>query len=619
MFVVGTAGHVDHGKSTLVEALTGIDPDRLAEEKERGLTIDLGFAWLELPSGSEVSIIDVPGHERFVNNMLAGVGGIDLALLVVAADESVMPQTREHLAILDLLRIPRGLVALTKKDLVDDDWLELVTADVEDTLKGTVLEGAQIIPVSAQTGEGLPELVSAIESMIHGIPEKRDLARPRLPIDRSFTITGFGTVVTGTLIDGHLEIGQDVELTVAGQRTRVRGLQTHKSRVDRAEPGTRVAANLIGVPHDGIFRGEVLTAPGWLRSTTAFDVHLRVLEDAPNPLRHNMYLTVHTGSSESVARLRLLEDDRAQPGDTTWAQLKLDDAVAVAKGDYFVIRSNMTTLGGGNIVDTHAPRPRRRHAPTIERLQVMERGSDREVLLKTIEGLEPAEFRTVVNRANLNAETAKTEIDAMTSSGQVIALGGAIRQATRLYTAGGWRALEDLARTSLGEYHRLFPLRLGAPKEELRSRLNLGPQVFNDVMKRFNEASVIHVGESTVRLPDHTPSLGDAQRKVVDDYLRQLDSDPYSPPTDITIDSEVVNLLDDEGKVVKVTETVVFSATAYQEMVDRISAHLGEHGEITVADVRDLLGTSRKYALALMDHLDHVRITRRVGDVRVLR
>ena len=619
MFVVGTAGHVDHGKSTLVEALTGIDPDRLAEEKERGLTIDLGFAWLDLPSGSEVSIVDVPGHERFVNNMLAGVGGIDLALLVVAADESVMPQTREHLAILDLLRIPRGLVALTKKDLVDDDWLELVTADIEDTLKGTVLEGAQILPVSAQTGEGLTELVSTIESMIQGIPAKRDLARPRLPIDRSFTITGFGTVVTGTLIDGHLETGQDVELTVAGQRTRVRGLQTHKNRVDRAEPGTRVAANLIGIPHDGIFRGEVLTSPGWLRPTNAFDVHLRVLKDAPNPLRHNMYLTVHTGSSESVARLRLLEDARAQPGDTTWAQLKLDDPVAVAKGDYFVIRSNMTTLGGGNIVDTHAPRPRRRHAPTIERLQVMERGSDSEILLKTIEGLEPAEFRMVVNRANLNADTAKSEIEVMTSDSQVIALGNGIRQSTRLYTAGGWRALEELARTSLGEYHRQFPLRPGAPKEELRSRLNLNPQVFNDVMKLLNEAGVIHLGESTVRLPDHAPSLGDAQRKTVDDYLRQLVSDPFSPPTDIPIDSEVVNLLDDEGKVVKVSETVVFSATAYREMVDRISAHLKEHGEITVADVRDLLGTSRKYALALMDHLDHVRITRRVGDVRVLR
>ena len=438
MFVVGTAGHVDHGKSTLVEALTGIDPDRLAEEKERGLTIDLGFAWLKLPSGNDVSIVDVPGHERFVNNMLAGVGGIDLALLVVAADESVMPQTREHLAILDLLRIPRGLVALTKRDLVDADWLELVTADVEDTLEGTALEGAQILPVSAHTGEGLPELVTAIESMIQGIPAKRDLERPRLPIDRAFTMTGFGTVVTGTLIDGHLQTGQEVELAVAGQRTRLRGLQTHQQRIDRTEPGTRVAANLIGVPQDGIFRGEVLTIPGWLRPTTAFDVHLRVLEDAPKPLRHNMYLTVHTGSSESVARLRLLEDDRAQPGDTTWAQLKLDAPIAIAKGDYFVVRSNMTTLGGGNIVDTHAPRPRRRHTPTIERLEIMERGSDRDILLKTIEGLEPAELRAVVNRANLNEDNARAELRSMISDGEVVVLGaGGITRNTRFYTAGG--------------------------------------------------------------------------------------------------------------------------------------------------------------------------------------
>jgi len=248
MFVVGTAGHVDHGKSTLVEALTGIDPDRLAEEKERGLTIDLGFAWLQLPSGNEVSIVDVPGHERFVNNMLAGVGGIDIALLVVAADESVMPQTREHLAILDLLQIPRGLVALTKKDLVDEEWIELVMADIEGTLEGTALEGAQIMPVSAHTGEGLPELISAISEMVEDIPAKRDLARPRLPIDRAFTLTGFGTVVTGTLIDGHLETGQDVELTVGGQRTRVRGLQTHRHKVERAEPGTRVVSHTWPVP-----------------------------------------------------------------------------------------------------------------------------------------------------------------------------------------------------------------------------------------------------------------------------------------------------------------------------------------------------------------------------------
>ena len=620
MFVVGTAGHVDHGKSTLVEALTGIDPDRLAEEKERGLTIDLGFAWLRLPSGNEISIIDVPGHERFVNNMLAGVGGVDLALLVVAADESVMPQTREHLAILDLLQIPRGLVALTKCDLVDDEWLELVTADVEDALEGTVLEGSAVKPVSAHTGAGLPELVAAIESMIQGIPAKRDLSRPRLPIDRSFSMTGFGTVVTGTLIDGHLQIGQEVELTIAGQRTRVRGLQTHQSKVERAEPGTRVAANLIGVAQDEVSRGEVLTIPGWLRPSTAFDVHLRVLKDAPNPLRHNMHVTVHTGSSESVARLRLLEDDRAQPGDTTWAQFKLDSPVAIAKGDYFVIRSNMNTLGGGNIVDTHAPRPRRRHAPTIDRLEIMERGSDRDVLLKTIEDLEPAEFRVVVNRANLNEDTARVELQSMIADNRVILLGrGGITRNTRFYTAGGWRALEERTRSALGDYHIQFPLRMAAPKEELRSRLRLAPQIFNDVLGLLNEAGVTVEDGSTVRLPDHSPSLGDAQQKSVAEYLRQLDSDPFSPATDIRLDPEVINLLHVEGQVVKVSESVVFSTPAYQEMVDRISAHLAENGEITVADVRDLLGTSRKFALALMDHLDHVRITRRVGDVRVLR
>ena len=619
MFVVGTAGHVDHGKSTLVQALTGIDPDRLAEEKERGLTIDLGFAWLKLPSGNEISIVDVPGHERFVNNMLAGVGGIDLAMLVVAADESVMPQTREHLAILDLLQIGRGLVALTKSDLVDEEWLELVAADIEDTLEETALAGSPIIPVSAHTGEGLPELVSAIEQRLSDIPTKRDLGRPRLPIDRSFTIRGFGAVVTGTLIDGYLRAGQEVELAVSARKTRIRGIQTHKSGVDRAEPGTRVAANLIGVPHDRIARGEVLTLPDWLRPTTAFDVHLRVLRDAPNPLRHNMNVTVHTGSSESVARLRLFEDDSVLPGDTAWAQLKLDNPIAVAKGDYFVIRSNMTTLGGGNIVDTHAPRPRRRHAPTIERLEVMERGNDREILLKTIEGLEPAEFGAIVNRANMNANAAKSELERMVMDGEAVALGSGVNRSTRFYTAVGWKSLVERTRVALGDYHRQFPLRAGAPKEELRSRLKLSQQVFNDALKILNRSGVTIEEGSTARLPDHVPDIGDARREMVERYLSQLNSNPFSPPTDMEMDPDVINLLDERGQVVKVSESVVFSASAYAEMVDRVSDYINNNGEISVADTRDLLGTSRKYALALMDHLDHTRVTRRVGDVRVLR
>ncbi|MDP7532653.1 MAG: selenocysteine-specific translation elongation factor [SAR202 cluster bacterium] len=620
MFVIGTAGHVDHGKSTLVEALTGIDPDRLREEKERGMTIDLGFAWLKLPSGNEVSIVDVPGHERFVNNMLAGVGGIDLALLVVAADESVMPQTREHLAILDLLRIERGLVALTKKDLVEEDWLDLVVADIEEALEGTALEGSAILPVSGTTNDGLPELVEAMDGLLAETTPKKDVSRPRLPIDRAFTITGFGTVVTGTLIDGSLEVGQEVELVVSGQRTRIRGLQTHRQKEERAEPGTRVAANLIGVGQDDIRRGEVLTTPGWLRPTAAFDVHLRAIPEAPLPLRHNMFITVHTGSSEVVARLRLFEGDRLYPGETTWAQLKLESQLAVAKGDYFVVRSNLTTLGGGNIVDSHARRPRRNHPPTIERLQVMERGTDREVLLKTIELSEPSEFVAIVNRANLNPDAAKSKLEAMAADGEVIVLGkGNVVSTTRFYSAGGWSALGGKTRDALGAYHRQFPLRLGAPKEELRSRLILTPQVFNDALVLLNKGGVTTERGALVGLPDHRPTLSDADAKAVDDYIKLLESDPYSPPTDSPLHAEIVSLLDDEGKVVKVSDNVVFASSAYKEMVDKISAHINEHGEVTVADVRDLFGTSRKYALALMDHMDHQRITRRVGDARVLR
>src|SRR5579884_844492 len=307
MYVIGTAGHVDHGKSTLVEALSGIDPDRLREEKERGMTIDLGFAWLTLPGGREISIVDVPGHERFIKNMLAGVGGIDLALLVVAADEGVMPQTVEHVEILDLLRVHRAVVAITKIDAVEPDWLELVDADVEEYLAKTGLAGAPIVHVSALTGHGLPELVAQLERSLADTPPKPNLGRPRVPVDRVFTVAGFGTVVTGTLIGGELAVGQELEVVPGGQRARARGLQTHKTKVQRAMPGSRVAVNLAGLATEDVRRGQVLTTPGWLRATTAVDVELAVLADAPHPLLHGAILTFHTGSAEVEARVPLLQ------------------------------------------------------------------------------------------------------------------------------------------------------------------------------------------------------------------------------------------------------------------------------------------------------------------------
>ena len=304
MYVIGTAGHVDHGKSTLVKALTDIDPDRLPEEKEREMTVDLGFAWMTLPSGREVSIVDVPGHERFIKNMLAGVGGIDLALLIVAADESVMPQTREHLAILDILRVTRGLVVVTKTDLVDEELVELVKAEVEDTLSGTSFEGCPMVGVSAYTGDGMDELRGMIDGILDDTEARRDLGRPRLPIDRCFTISGFGTVVTGTLIDGSLAVGQEIELAGSQQRARIRGLQSHKTRVTSAEPGVRLAVNLSGISRDDIERGEILTSPGWLRPARRVDARLRMVNDAPHSLKHNEGVTFHLFTSESPARAR---------------------------------------------------------------------------------------------------------------------------------------------------------------------------------------------------------------------------------------------------------------------------------------------------------------------------
>ncbi|MBI4339126.1 MAG: selenocysteine-specific translation elongation factor [Chloroflexi bacterium] len=620
MFVIGTAGHVDHGKSTLVKALTGIDPDRLREEKERGMTIDLGFAWLRLPSGREVSIVDVPGHERFIKNMLAGVGGIDMALLVIAADESVMPQTREHLAILDILQVKRGIVALTKRDLVEVDWLELVAAEVEETLAGTTLQGSPIVPVSSFTREGLPDLVATMDRVLSEATPRRDTGRPRLPIDRSFVITGFGSVVTGTLTDGSLHTGQEVELVLARKGARIRGLQTHRKSEEVALPGTRTAVNLAGVSHEEIRRGDVLTIPGWLKPTDALDVRLRLVADAPRPLRHNAAVTFHTGASESIARVRLLDREQLMAGETGWAQVRLEEPVAVVKGDYFVIRSPDTTLGGGNVVDAHARRHRRFHAPTLSRLEVLEGGSGADLLAEALDTWGPMPLPALAQRTNLSLDEARSLAQALLERGALVSLGADGPQGEALLlTASLWTQMTERAMAALSAYHRQFPLRQGMPREELRSKLGLAGGASALALERLAHEGILVEREASVRLPEHEIAVTPEQRRRLDDYVRLLGSEPFSPPTAEPPEPDLLNVLVEEGKVVKVSDSVVFSATAYQEMVDRILAHLTAEGKITVAQVRDTFGTSRKYALALMEHLDQRRITRRVGDDRVLR
>ena len=620
MYTIGTAGHVDHGKSALVQALTGIDPDRLREEKERGLTIDLGFAWFTLPGGEEVSIVDVPGHERFIKNMLAGVGGIDLALLVIAADEGVMPQTREHLAIIDLLGIEHGVVAVTKADLVERDFLELAMVEAEEVIAPTSIEGAPVVACSAVTRDGLEELTASLEAELAKTPARRDNGRPRLPIDRAFTMTGFGTVVTGTLIDGSLRLGDEVEIVPGRLKSRVRGLQTHGRKVEVALPGRRTAANLGGVAVDQLERGMVVVRPGALKPVSTVDVRLRAVRYTGRAVRHNLSITFHTGPAEVEGKLLLLDRESVPPGESAWAQIRLSKPVAALKGDRFVIRDPNDTLGGGWIVDVDARRHRRHHAATIAALESFARGSPEDVVLAALRRREPAEAQKVMNESGLDAGTAREALDTLIASGDVIALPGAgLTGVPLLYSDDGLSAVTVRLREVLGGYHKLSPLRPGMPKEELRSRLGQTPRVLDQLLAHWAGAGVAKEVGAAVALADHEPRLGPQAEARARAFVEELRASPFSPPAESWLDEELVAYLEARGEIVRVSDGVAFAAEAYREMVERVSAHIRAQGSVTLAEVRDMLSTSRKYAQALLEHMDAERITRRVGDARVLR
>ncbi len=637
MRVIGTAGHVDHGKSRLVEALTGIDPDRLKEEKEREMTIDLGFAWLTLPSGESVGIVDVPGHRDFIENMLAGVGGIDAALFVVAADEGVMPQTREHLAILDLLGVTNGVVALTKVDLIEDEeWLELVQLDVADLLEGTVLAEAAMIPVSARTGQGLTTLLEELDGLLENVPPRSSSGRPRLPVDRVFTVAGFGTVVTGTLIDGRLRVGQEVMILPQRLETRVRGLQTHKEKIEQAVPGSRVAINLTGVSKDEVQRGDVVTVPGWLKPTRLIDVRLRYLASAPRPLRHNVPLKFFSGSAEIMARTRLLDSDAIPPGGEGWVQLRLAEPAALVRGDRFIVRqpSPAVTLGGGQVVDAHPRRRHRRFRPeVIARLETLARGSPAEILLQSLETSQPCQLRTLIERSGLAVEETAPALQELLDSQQALILDSRIEQMPPpqhliarnpyLISASGWERLTNEVVVTLRGYHQQHPLRQGMPREELKSQLGLSTKLLNEVVSRAASEGRLMDEEATLRLPEHEVKFSADQERQVQELLAAFQKDPYTTPSvadsEAMVGAEVLNALVQQGRLVQVSEDVLFLKETYDEMVKRVIRQIEEKGAVTVAQVRDMFAASRKYALALMEHLDERRVTRRVGDERVLR
>jgi selenocysteine-specific elongation factor len=615
--VVGTAGHVDHGKSTLLTALTGMDPDRLREERERGMTIDLGFAWVTLPGGGDIGFVDVPGHQDFIRNMLAGIGSIDAVLLVIAADEGVMPQTREHLAILGLLGIDRGVIALTKRDLVDDEWAALAASDARAALRGTALADAPLVEVSATTRRGLDELLRALEDVLGEAPARRDTGRPRLPVDRSFTMAGFGTVVTGTLLDGSLAVGDEIAVVPGEIRGRVRGLQTHRRSLDVARPGSRVAANLSGVDKEAVTRGMVLARPGSLQTATLIAVRLALLAGASGPLEHDEEVKVHVGTAETMGRVALLEGPAIAPGETAWAQLRLANPVAVAVGDRIVIRrpSPSETLGGGAIADLASARMRRR----TETVAALERRTAPSAASRLLASLDVP--RTPAEAADRSA-LAPTERDAAVA--EVVADGRAVPLGDALVSRDAFEALATHVERICAQAHRKTPLRAGASREEVRSALGLPAKRFNALVERLVADGRLAARASALALPSHRVRLSEDHEGRWLRARAALAKDPLQPPsaaqleTEHGLDRELVAALAERGDIVRVGTEAVFLPEAVARFARAVVDELASSGSITVARARDLSGSSRKHVLPLLQFLDDRGLTRRVGDDRVL-
>jgi selenocysteine-specific elongation factor len=629
--VMGTAGHIDHGKTQLVKTLTGIDTDRLKEEKERGITIDLGFAHLTYEDGTEVGVIDVPGHERFVRNMLAGVGGIDLVMLVIAADEGVMPQTREHLAICQLLRVKEGLVALTKADLVDEDWLELVSEDTREFLKGTFLEGKPIVPVSAKTGQGIDELKRVLQGLVARVPPKQLEGKFRLPVDRVFTIRGFGTVVTGTLFSGTIRVEDRIEIYPKGIEAKIRGLQVHNASVPEAVAGQRTAINLQGIDKVELERGDVLGHPGEFAPTFMLDAVLQHLSDAPRPLRHRARVRLHVGTSEIMGRVILLDRDELAPGEEAYVQLRLEEPAIVLPRDRFVIRSYspVQTIGGGILLDAQASKHRRGEAALAAHFRLLAEGSPEEIFSHhlrqaTHQGLRLSEF---LPRTELSESRLRQVATTLQRAGRLRAVNADM----------GWylhaEALDSLTRELrryLETFHRQNPLKPNIASEELRAKVRgLGERVCLMALEELRQQGAVVVERDRVRLATHQVALDDTRERILNELEAEFLAAGYQPPrvedlfAKLNIgkghDKALLQVLLDQGRAVRLKENVVFHRSNLAKAETLLVQYLRDHREITPIEFKDLLGISRKYAIPMLEYFDSQKITIRVGDRRILR
>ncbi|NPV42876.1 MAG: selenocysteine-specific translation elongation factor [Firmicutes bacterium] len=627
--IIGTAGHIDHGKTALIKSLTQIETDRLKEEKERGISIDLGFAYFDLPSGRRAGIIDVPGHERFIKNMLAGVSGIDLVLLVVAADEGMMPQTFEHLNILSFLNIKKGVIVVTKKDLVDDDWLQLVTQDIHEEVKGTFLEGSPVIPVSSKTGEGLQELVEVIDAMTEAI-EPKDVSLPfRMPIDRVFTISGFGTIVTGTLISGRIRVNDEGEVMPQGYISRVRSLQVHGTDVNEALAGQRVAINLVGIKIDEIHRGDVFAQKGLLRNTEFLDCSLTLLKGITKPLKNLERVRLHIGAKEVICRCVLLDKKELNPGEKAFVQFRLEEPVAALPGDRYVLRtySPLTTIGGGEVLKVSTKREKAFNKKIINELLLREKGTSEELLSYIIMEKSPdfpveGELFNLYGRRDFKATLERLIINC-------IVIKARINQKDVFLHKDFLNRVENKIIEILREFHKKFPLKRGISKEELREKLKLPSQGFQLLLDKYEKKGTIKSKEGIIALKDFQVSYSPEQEKlkvyIEDLYLKGGFTPPGIEELFNSINSSkeeiasIYNSMIEMGLLIKVREDIVFHSEYYSKAKELLLKYLKEKGKINLGEFRDLLKTTRKFALPLLEHFDDIRLTRRVDDERVLR
>ena len=630
MYVIGTAGHVDHGKSTLIKALTGIHPDRLKEEQIREMTIDLGFAWLTLPNNEEIGIIDVPGHRDFIENMLAGVGGIDAALLVIAADEGVMPQTKEHLAILDLLQIKNGIIVISKIDLVDDeDWLDLVELDIRDAVKNTIFSEAPVVRVSAHSMEGIDNLVANITDLLLEVEPKPDHNRARLSIDRVFSLSGFGTIVTGTLIDGTFKIGEEVELLPEKLKTRIRGLQTHKKKEEMAFPGSRTAVNISGIELSQVHRGQVLAAVNKYQPTKRFDAFVRLVSDSSFSIKHNQQIKLFIGSSEVLSRVRVLGKDEIKPGEAGWVQIEPVSPVVAIRGDRFIIRipSPGETIGGGKIVNPNPLRRHKRYAKEVlNQLEAYLQGTPKEIFLQAVQDEGIGTFENFVKKSKINIDLLEKFYDELVVEQQIIQLenGDVFKKQKISICSDTWfNSQKNKTIKILNDYHNQHNLRSGIPKEELKSKLNLDQNIFQAILTKFIELELLELIDNSVRTFGFTPELTSSQEKISTKVIELFQESPFSTPSlkecIQKYGLEIINFLQMSGVIVVVNSDVAFLSENYQEMYDWVVEKIQKSGSLTAAEFRDQFETSRKYALAFLEHLDMKGITVREGDLRKLR